>query len=317
MDDLPQQQWNAPPASQAPEEDTGQQSPRAQPTEASHYLDGSGFQGPRYPGYPAPPQAAPPGAPGSIPGYYGPPSMPMPGYPGGPSTPFYPGAPPSGSFAPGWGGSFPPSYSAYPGIPSQAFPPSMTLPGLQPPSRQRSPLARRFPFWLSLLLTVGTIVAAALVYVGNEVVLHGDWSSGARAAGIAALALAGATLLLLVVRLSMGRRGISTILLSLLLALVLAAGGAGGLAYANPLHGIQAQKLEQSGDWSGAIYEYELGGENAPNAVDVARVYDEWGEQTLQQKDYKSAAARFVMVITQYGQSGAPVDRAQTDLFNT
>jgi hypothetical protein len=192
----------------------------------------------------------------------------------------------------------------------------MTLPGMTAPARRQSPLARPFPFWLSLLLIVGTVLVAALVYVADEVVIHGDWSDGARAAGITGFVLAAATLILLLARLAVGRRGASTIALSLLLVVLLVGAGAGGIAFANPLHGLQAQSLERGGDWSGAIYEYELSGEHAPNAPHIARVYDEWGEQSLQQKSYKLAVERFTVVVTQFGQSGAPVARAQTDLFN-
>src|SRR5579859_873091 len=212
---------------------------------------------------------------------------------------------------PGWGSSLPPAYPTAPG----ALP--LALQGGQAMARRRSALARPFPFWLSLLLTVGAVLITAVVYIADEVVVHGDWASGARAAGIAALALAGVTLLLLLARLSMGRRGRSTIVLSLLCAMFLASVGAGGIAFANPLHSRQGQSLERTGDWSGAIYEYEQIGESAPNAPDLARIYDEWGEQDFQQKAYKDAVVRFMTVITQLGQSGASVDRAQTDLYTT
>lgn len=269
---------------------------------------------PTYPAYSAPPSAPlQPGASGmsGMPSGY--PAMPM------PSRPLYPGAQPPAQ--PSWGPSLPPTYPAYPAYPGNevpAFASSLPFaPSLPLRPARYSRLERAFPFWLSLLLTVGALLVTAAVYVADVAVAHADWSNGARAAGITAFALAGATLLLLVVRLSLGRRATSTILLSLLLAVLLMCGGVGGLAFANPLHSYQAQSLERSGDWSGAIYEYGLTGESAPNAPDIARVYDEWGEQLLQQKSYKPAAMRFMTVITEYGQSGAAVGRAQTDLFNT
>lgn len=247
--------------------------------------------------------------------YPGSADTPTAGYPGGASQVNYPSMP--APTMPGSGSSLPASYPGYTGYPSLPLSPSMPLGAGWKPVQPRSPLARPFPFWVSLLLTVGMILLAALVYVADETLIRGDWAAGARAAGVSAFILAGLTVLLLVVRLSVGRRAASTVILSLLLAVLLIGAGASGIALANPLHGLQAQTLERGGDWSGAIYEYELKGEQAPNAPNIARIYDEWGEQDLQQKSYKDAVTRFTIVITQYGQSGAPVDRAQTDLFET
>jgi len=75
--------------------------------------------------------------------------------------------------------------------------------------------------------------------------------------------------------------------------------------------------LERSGQWQGAIREYQLAGEAAPNAPDIARVYDEWGEQSLARGRYEQAAITFQTVITTYPRSGAAGDRAQQDLFET
>lgn len=260
------------------------------------------------PGYPQVPLLPPqPGAP----------SVPLSAYPASASQPVYQGA--SMPTVPGWGSSLPPTYPGYPGSPSLPLSPSPSMPmsGVWMAGQPRSALARAFPFWLSLLLTVSVVLLMALVYVADEVLIHGDWAAGARAAGVAALILAGGTVLLLVVRVSVGRRAMSTVILSLFLAGLLLGAGASGIAFGNPLHSIQAQTLERSGDWSGAIYEYELYGEKAPNAPNIARIYDEWGEHDFQQQSYTSAATHFTTVITLYGQSGGAVDRAQADLFKT
>lgn len=228
-------------------------------------------------------------------------------------------------------GRLAPRLSARTGYPRAAqYPPSLGLttptePGSRPANswgqpEQRSPvrrLAGPFPLWLSTLLFVGAFVLLALLYSIVEVIAHGDWSDGARTAGIAGLALAAVALLVLVARLVSGRRAISTIALGLLMVAILIATGVGGITYAAPLHGIEARSLEQDNQWPGAIREYQLSGETAPSARDIARVYDEWGEQSLARGRYDQAAITFETVVSTYARSGAAYDRAQQDLFKT
>lgn len=225
---------------------------------------------------------------------YAPPSQPT--YPGGFGYPGSPSLPLSGV-----------------GMPDYRAASSWALPATKPPSR----LARPFPFWLSLLFVVGAFVLLAFVYSAVEVVAHGDWSDGARAAGISGVALAVAALIVLIIRVIAGRRAVTTVVLGLLMVALLAGAGAGSITFAAPLHGVEAHSLEQSGQWPGAIREYQLAGEAAPNAPNVARVYDEWGEQSLAQGNYEQAALTFQTVITTYAESGAGYNRAQQDLFKT
>lgn len=310
MDDQPHQQPSAPPATE------GQGSPPHTPNEWNAELPERSDQwdtgwpaasaptpGPIYPPTPGQP-GSPPGAPAGYPPANQLPQAPYPGY-APPSQPTYPG------------------YPGYPGSPSlpldaQALAPyrtpsSWALPQTKPPSR----LARPFPFWLCVLLFVGAFVLLAFVYSAVEVVAHGDWSDGARAAGLAALVLAGVALIVLAARLVSGRRAFVTITLGLLMTVLLAGAGAGGITFAAPLHGIEARSLEQSGQWPGAIREYQLAGEAAPNAPNIARVYDEWGEQSLASGNFEQATITFGTVVTTYSKSGAGYDRAQQDLFKT
>ena len=228
-----------------------------------------------------------------------------------PEMPLYPGTPTPTL----------PGYPTYAGVPSTPMTAPMTAPlplrVTYGPAPRPSRLARPIPAGVSLLLAMSTVLIAAVVFSLAEVVAHADWAGGAHAAGLAALALAGVTLAILFVRLVAGRRTRSTVALGAALAIVLTSAGVSGIVLANPLHGIQARALEQKGDWAGAAYEYELAGEHAPAAPDVARVYDEWGEQLAQQQQYKAAVADFTTVVTRFAQSGTPVDRAQNDLFNT
>ena len=254
------------------------------------------------PGVPLPPPDYPQGA-----------YAPYPGYPAGPAATGY--ASPSQPTYPGGVG-----YLSSPSLPLGAAaateyrsPSSWALQTSQQPSR----LAKPFPFWLSLLLPVGAFVLLAFLYSAVEVVAHGDWSDGARVAGIGGLVLAAVALFVLIIRLIAGRRAFTTIALGVLTAALLAGAGAGGITFSAPLHGIEARSLEQSGQWAGAIREYQLTGETAPNAPDVARVYDEWGEQTLAKGSYEQAAITFETVITTYTQTTAADNRAQQDLFKT
>lgn len=179
------------------------------------------------------------------------------------------------------------------------------------PERSRGPLSRPFPLRLSLLIAPGCIVLLALVFGARVLALRGDWSEGVSAVGAVALVLAAAAFLVVLVRLAAGRRALGFMLLSAVLLVTLTGVGVSSLASSGPLHQVQAQAMEKSGQWSTAIHEYSLGGQHGPNAPDIARVYDEWGEQLLQQSDYKSALARFQTVLDDYDTSGESVARAQ------
>jgi hypothetical protein len=58
------------------------------------------------------------------------------------------------------------------------------------PERSRGPLGKPFPFSVSLLVVVGSIVLLALVFGVRVLLLGGDWADGAVAVGMVALALA-------------------------------------------------------------------------------------------------------------------------------
>jgi hypothetical protein len=170
------------------------------------------------------------------------------------------------------------------------------------------------------MTTIIGVVALVLVggaYAVDVLVAHNDWAGGAQIAGFVAIALAVLAVVGLVSRLAAGRRASSTIGLGVLLAVVLAILGASGVAFSGPLHKAQAHSQESSGQWSAAIGEYGKAGEAAPNAPDIARVYDEWGERLLTNQDYKGALVQFDVVINQYGQSTTGVARANTDKFTT
>jgi hypothetical protein len=190
-------------------------------------------------------------------------------------------------------------------------------PGYEMPVEEEPALARPFTLGTSILLFVGSIavclgVAAVLIAAGRA-----DWSAGATAAGITALTLAFVALVVALARILLGRRARVMYALSAAMVLALMVTGLGSLSVTNPLHTLQARSLEHDGQWADAIREYSFAGQGAPNAPDIARVYDEWGEQLLGQHSYGLAATRFQTVASQYIQSGDAYERGRTDLYNT
>ena len=164
----------------------------------------------------------------------------------------------------------------------------------------------------------GIVVALAIALLLEVVVLRGDWAAGALAMGIAAVWLALLSIVVWMVRWSRGRRARSTTIASLALAAILLLVGTAGTLGVNPLHLAQARQLEGSGQWAGAIREYAQTGERSPNAPDIARVYDEWGEAQLSRHDYAGAAASFTTVLEHFPTtSGGSVARANRDLYAT
>lgn len=215
----------------------------------------------------------------------------------------------------------PPSQSApmYPGAP-QATPPTpeptmSSLVVLSPPvKKERGALGRPFPLPLSLLIALGSVVLLAAVF-GARVLLGGDWAEGAAAASVVALSLAAVTFLTALLRVAAGRRSLGFALLTFLLLVVLVGSGVAGLASGGALHLAQAKSLEQSGQWGPAIREYGLAGQKGPNAPDIARLQNAWGEQLLQQHNYSTALGHFQTVLDDYQDSGSQVARAQKNQF--
>ncbi len=157
------------------------------------------------------------------------------------------------------------------------------------PERSRGPLGNPFPLSVSLLVVAGSIALLALVFGVRVLLLGGDWADGAVAIGTVALALAVVFGLIALLRAAVGRRSLIFALLTFVLVAGLAASGVVGLVGSAPLHLAQAQAMEKSGQWAVAIREYGLSGQSGPDAPDIARVQNAWGEQLLQRGDYQGA----------------------------
>ncbi len=291
---------------------------------------------PSAPNPPYQPYAPYPQVPGQFP-YAGAPSVPLaPGYPYAP-YPQYPGVPstPLGATSgnPAYLPPAPYPYPGYPTYPGYSATPSVPLNTQEPNpyatvplSPQSIPLAlppktpnifgQQFSRVVSASIAGGALLFVALSFLTDEALARADWSDSAIVAAIVAFVLAGLTIVGASVRVAVGRRVRSMLLLALALTLVLSTLGAIGLIVSDPLHGIQAHALEQGGHWEAAITEYTLAGEVAPNAPGIARVHDEWGEQLLARHSYPQAIDHFSTVINTYYRSDSPLDRAYKDQFN-
>lgn len=268
------------------------------------------FPAPQQPGTTGMPSYAPyPGIPTPLfQGYPGSPSMPLPPGTGAPLMPLPTGNPMLGQ----------PGYPSYPltGAPVTVPLGWQTMgPQFSPVPAEPSMLVRPFSLGLSACLFFGSLALVGFVTGAAISAAGADWSDGAKVAGFTALGLAVATLFVALLRILLGRRARSTYVLSALMLVVLLVTGIGSLNFSAPLHGIQAHALERDRQWSRAIHEYALGGQSAPNAPDIARVYDEWGEDQLTQKQYPGAVTHFNDVVTDYSKSGDAVTRAKKDLF--
>lgn len=191
---------------------------------------------------------------------------------------------------------------------------------VQPPTpvvpRQRGPLGRPFPTLLTVAIAVGSFALVALVFAVRVMVLGGDWSDGAVAGGSAALVLVAIAIVVALVRVAAGRRTLGFAITWLLLLLSLAATGMAGLFSSDSLHLVQAQAMEKSGQWSAAIHEYGLSGQNGSNAANIARVQNAWGDQLLKQKDYQGALTHYQIVLDDYQQSNGAVAHALKGQFD-
>jgi len=241
---------------------------------------GSGWAGasPGGPGWAgAPPGAAMPAppSPGAFP------------YPAQPGSGMQGGWPSGESFGqPGMTGTMPQTY----GVPPGAYAPGFGAPGTPGGPGFGAPAPKRpLPIWF-------TIGAAALIVVGLFLIwLTGsDWANGGFRAGIAALVAGVIVLGVFLFRFSQGYRGTRTVSLAVASVLILLVLGAAGLALQSQFHQLQGSSLESQGKsatdvgtadqkFGAAIGEFQAAGDNE----DIARTYNDWGEQLLSQKKYQ------------------------------
>jgi hypothetical protein len=154
--------------------------------------------------------------------------------------------------------------------------------------------ARRFliggiPLWAGIV----ALIAVVATFGVGVFALHKDWADSSWIAALVALAGAGIMLVAGIVTLALRRFQWLTLGLSALLLLTLSAAGTYALTNQTAIHRLQARVLENNQQWQASIHEYELAGEQTPHAPNIARVDLEWGEQLLQQENYRDAIDQF------------------------
>jgi tetratricopeptide (TPR) repeat protein len=273
-----------------------------------------------------PPAPQYPPAPGQ---YLGPQGQPPTVYPGQPTGPYagpysgpypapYPGQPPYPYPAP----TTQPRYDyQYPG--AQPYGQQYIVPGSAVPPRRQPPqwlqsLAQPFPIWLSLIAILATLALFVVLAVMGD-----DWAQSAFLVGLAAGGVFLLLAMLTIVRLAGGmahaentRRVAQT--LSAVLASVLLLGLFGGaFILQRPLHQAQAASYEGQKQWQLALNEYKQAGEKSPASNDLARVYNEWAEESEAQGEYSSAIDFYSSVLKTYPGATTQVARAKTGLVAT
>lgn len=182
----------------------------------------------------------------------------------------------------------------------------------------RKPWYKALPRPLPLWAFIGSIVAVVVVLVVLEIT-GSDWAVGGTRVGIVAGILALVITLVTGIRILLGMAAKSnpkrviqlvsaglSILLLLLICLV-------GLTQQSTIHSLQAHNWEGQQQWQYSINEYQLASEGTPTSENIARVYNEWGEQFSAQQHYQDAIARFNTVINNYGSASTGVARARSD----
>jgi hypothetical protein len=179
-------------------------------------------------------------------------------------------------------------------------------------------IIKPLPLWSSLAGSlVGALLLIALVFFNS------DWATGAMIAGVIAIVIAVLLLIAAGVRAALGMLAQSnphrrtqvgsTVLLVLLLFLFSGI----GLTQQTGLHAMQARYLEAQQSWQQAINEYQAAGEVAPASLNLARVYNEWGEALSDQQQYASAVTKFSTILNDYNQVPTQVSLARTNMLAT
>jgi tetratricopeptide (TPR) repeat protein len=197
------------------------------------------------------------------------------------------------------------------------------VPGAFVPPRRQPPqwlqsLAKPFPLWIPLTAILVTFALFVVLWF-----LGDDWAQGALFIGL----VAGVILLILatltIVRLAGGMGNAENVSrvrqvasVGLLTVLLLGLFG-GAFILQTPLHRAQAASYEAQKQWQLALNEYKQAGEKSPSSNDLARVYNEWAEESETQGEYSSAIEFFSSVLKTYRSATEQVARAKSGLVAT
>ncbi|GCF07222.1 hypothetical protein KDI_07860 [Dictyobacter arantiisoli] len=187
-----------------------------------------------------------------------------------------------------------------------------------PAQKQVPGIARPLPIWAFVIGILVIIIGLVIVFLTT-----GDWADGDLTTSFVALGLAGFLAIVLGIRAVFGLASpynpmrLRQLVSSVMVILILCVSSGSGLIAHSSLHDVQAHYLEGQQQWAQALQEYQLNGDKAPSSLDLARTYDEWGEDLSQQGKYESASNKFDTVINQFTNATNEVMRAQTDEVNS
>lgn len=207
--------------------------------------------------------------------------------------------------------------NVYPGLPRKSQDLSIGPSGTDMPLIEVNQFVQPLPIWVG----ASAIVLVALILVGL-VFLNADWATGALIASVIALILAVLLSIANGMRMALGMllptnpRRRSQVISAILLLLLLFVFSGLGMSQQKSLHAAQARYLEGQRSWQIAVSEFQAAGEVAPGSINLARVYNEWGESLSKQQQYTQAVTKFDAVLNTYKGASAQVQRARTDLVS-
>jgi len=167
------------------------------------------------------------------------------------------------------------------------------------------------PLWVG----VAALIAVMVTFGIGAFALRKDWADNAWIAAFVALAGAGVILVAGIVILSLRRFQWLTLGISALLLVTMSVSGAFAMTNQPTVHRLQARALENNQQWQAALHEYELAGEQQPNAPNLARVDLEWGEQLQTVQQYREATNLFLQALADDDSNATIETRAQKDLY--
>jgi tetratricopeptide (TPR) repeat protein len=232
----------------------------------------------------------------------------------------YPGQPPNPYSAPTAQPRYDYQYGPHNAQPQ--YGPLAALGAQLPPRRQPPQWLQSLatPFRMRILL-VATLLTLALF--GVLAPLGNDWAQSALFIGLAAGGVFVLLATLTIMRLAGGMaraenpRRVGQILGAVLASALLLGLVGGAFILQQPLHRAQAASYEAQKQWQLALSEYRQAGEQSPASNDLARVYNDWAEESEEQGEYSSAIDFFSSVLKTYPNATTQVARAKSGLVAT
>lgn len=191
----------------------------------------------------------------------------------------------------------------------------------QTPASASGPYVSRrliFPRWVGvaiLIIGICSIVGAFLVGVD---IRHKRWDDAASIAAIAAFGTALLGLLVAIAQVATRQWKRASFVFNLVIVVLLALVGTGGIAFKMPIWMLQAHHYEAVGDWSASLSQYAFMAKDPACSQDCQRtVADDqahahygYGLQLLAQQNYQGAISQFQSVLSA-SPTGSDVEQAR------